>query len=107
MSGHSNFIFCVTVMPPDDKYPQGLIVTGSSDKTILGFTLNSPRPVFKLEGHSETGTYYHTLSSICGYKSQFVSNAYHYGCVVFYVFSVCSGCWKVWFTDQWILGYNS
>ena len=42
-------------MPPDDKYPQGLIVTGSNDKTILAFTLDSPKPIFKLEGHSDTG----------------------------------------------------
>ena len=55
MSGHSNFVSCVCIMPPDDKYPQGLIMTGSHDNTILAFTLESPQPQFKLTGHTDTG----------------------------------------------------
>ncbi|XP_013391939.1 phospholipase A-2-activating protein-like [Lingula anatina] len=54
MSGHSNFISSVTVMPPSDQYPQGLIMTGSNDNSILAFTLESPQPVFKLTGHDDT-----------------------------------------------------
>ena len=56
MSGHSNYVFCVAMMPPDETYPQGLIVTGSSDKKILAFTLDSPQPVFSLEEHADTGS---------------------------------------------------
>ena len=52
MSGHSNFVTSACVMPPDERYPHGLIMTGSSDHTILAYTLESPQPVFKLEGHT-------------------------------------------------------
>ena len=55
MTGHENFVSCVCVMPPDDKYPHGLILTGSNDHDILAYTLDSPQPVFKLSGHTETG----------------------------------------------------
>lgn len=55
MSGHSNFISSVCYMPPDETYPQGIILTGSNDSTILAFTLNSPAPIYKLEGHTENG----------------------------------------------------
>ncbi|XP_071118768.1 phospholipase A-2-activating protein-like [Haliotis cracherodii] len=54
MSGHSNFVASVCVVPPDDTYPNGLIITGSNDNTILAFTLESPQPVFKLTGHTGT-----------------------------------------------------
>ncbi|XP_064605533.1 phospholipase A-2-activating protein-like [Liolophura sinensis] len=54
VSGHSNFIAAVCVMPPDDTYPHGLIFTGSNDSTILAFSLESPEPVLKLEGHTGT-----------------------------------------------------
>ena len=57
MSGHSNFVASVCCLPPDDKYPHGLIFTGSNDSTILAFTLESPQPVFTLNGHSGTGKY--------------------------------------------------
>lgn len=52
MRGHSNFVSCVCVMPPDDAHPEGLIVTGSNDKTILAYTPGVPEPVFKLTGHT-------------------------------------------------------
>ena len=55
MSGHTNFVSAVCVMPPEDKYPQGLIVTGSNDNNIFAYTLDSPQPVFKLTDHTDTG----------------------------------------------------
>jgi WD40 repeat protein len=55
MRGHSNFVSAVCVMPPDAAYEQGLLVTGSNDNTILGYTPNSAEPVFKLTGHEGTG----------------------------------------------------
>ncbi|XP_077981055.1 phospholipase A-2-activating protein-like [Glandiceps talaboti] len=54
LSGHSNFISCTCVMPPTDDYPQGLIITGSNDKTINAYTPNSPTPVYTLKGHANT-----------------------------------------------------
>lgn len=71
MTGHSNFVASVCCLPPDDKYPHGLIFTGSNDSTILAFTVESPQPIFKLTGHSGTGnlvcngeflqTFFHTV----------------------------------------------
>ena len=55
MTGHENFVSCVCVMPPDEKHPQGLVLTGSHDHDILAFTLESPKPLFKLSGHTDTG----------------------------------------------------
>ena len=52
MSGQNNFVTSVCMMPPDEKYPHGLIVTGSSDHTILAYTLDSPQPIYKLEGRT-------------------------------------------------------
>ncbi|XP_060069922.1 phospholipase A-2-activating protein-like [Ylistrum balloti] len=54
MSGHTNFISSVCYLPPDGTYSHGLILTGSNDSTILAFTLDSPEPVYKLTGHSNT-----------------------------------------------------
>ncbi|XP_014673380.1 PREDICTED: phospholipase A-2-activating protein-like [Priapulus caudatus] len=54
MGGHTNFISCICVIPPDEKYPHGLILTGSHDKTICAFSLDSAEAVFKLCGHTDT-----------------------------------------------------
>ena len=55
MSGHENFISAICIMPPSDKYQQGLIITGSNDHKINAYSLDSPRPVFTLTGHENTG----------------------------------------------------
>ena len=55
MRGHSNFISSVCVMPPDAAYEHGLIMTGSTDNTIIAYTPDSPEPVYKLEGHEGNG----------------------------------------------------
>lgn len=52
--GHSNFISAVCVLPPSDQFPHGLILTGSNDKTILAYDLESPQPRYKLTGHEDT-----------------------------------------------------
>ena len=57
LRGHTNFVSSVCVMPPDDTHPQGLIVTGSNDKSILAYMPGVPDPVFKLEGHTGNGEY--------------------------------------------------
>ena len=55
MSGHENFISAICILPPSEKYQQGLIVTGSNDHKINAYTLESPMPVFTLTGHENTG----------------------------------------------------
>lgn len=57
MSGHESFISSVATLPPNEKYPQGLIVTGGNDAKINAYTLESPMPVYTLTGHSGTGMY--------------------------------------------------
>lgn len=52
--GHTNFVSCVCVLPPDEIHPTGLILTGSNDKSICAFTLESPDPVYRLIGHANT-----------------------------------------------------
>ncbi|XP_033636971.1 phospholipase A-2-activating protein-like [Asterias rubens] len=54
MGGHENFIAAVCVMPPSDKYKQGLIATGGNDHKINVYRLDSPVPEFTLTGHSNT-----------------------------------------------------
>ncbi|XP_071838733.1 phospholipase A-2-activating protein-like [Apostichopus japonicus] len=54
MSGHKSFISSVATLPPNEKYPQGLIVTGGNDAKINAYTLESPMPVYTLTGHSGT-----------------------------------------------------
>jgi len=52
--GHSRYVAAVASMPPSDKYPQGLIVTGGHDNIILVFDYNSTEPIYKLEGHQQS-----------------------------------------------------
>lgn len=55
MSGHENFISSVSTLPPSEKYPHGLVVTGGNDAKIHAYTLESPVPVYTLTGHAGTG----------------------------------------------------
>jgi len=57
LGGHSGFVSAVCVLPPDDEFPNGLIVTGSNDHSINGYTLDSPEPVYRLTGHTDNGLY--------------------------------------------------
>ncbi|KAM9251243.1 phospholipase A-2-activating protein [Cariama cristata] len=54
MSGHSNFVSCVCIIPPSDLYPCGLIATGGNDHNICIFTVDSPAPLYILKGHKNT-----------------------------------------------------
>ncbi|XP_035746683.1 phospholipase A-2-activating protein isoform X2 [Egretta garzetta] len=54
MSGHSNFVSCVCIIPPSDLYPRGLIATGGNDHNICIFTVDSPAPLYILKGHKNT-----------------------------------------------------
>uniref|UniRef100_A0A2K6F8R3 Phospholipase A2 activating protein n=1 Tax=Propithecus coquereli TaxID=379532 RepID=A0A2K6F8R3_PROCO len=54
MSGHSNFVSCVCIIPSSDMYPHGLIATGGNDHNICIFSLDSPVPLYILKGHKNT-----------------------------------------------------
>lgn len=54
-SGHSGFVACVCVLPGTEEHPEGLIATGSNDQNIHVYSLESPAPLYKLEGHKDTG----------------------------------------------------
>uniref|UniRef100_A0AAA9TX15 Phospholipase A-2-activating protein n=1 Tax=Bos taurus TaxID=9913 RepID=A0AAA9TX15_BOVIN len=54
MSGHSNFVSCVCIIPSSDVYPHGLIATGGNDHNICVFSLESPAPLYVLKGHKNT-----------------------------------------------------
>ncbi|KAF7669011.1 hypothetical protein LDENG_00264030 [Lucifuga dentata] len=54
MSGHSDFISCVCIIPPNETYPRGLIATGGNDHNICVFILDQPQPLFTLKGHKNT-----------------------------------------------------
>uniref|UniRef100_A0A674J448 Phospholipase A-2-activating protein n=1 Tax=Terrapene triunguis TaxID=2587831 RepID=A0A674J448_9SAUR len=54
MSGHSNFVSCVCIIPSNDIYPHGLIATGGNDHNICIFTLDDTAPLYVLKGHKNT-----------------------------------------------------
>lgn len=49
--GHKNFVSCVCWLPPCEAYPEGLVITGSNDNTILGYTLHDGMVQITLESH--------------------------------------------------------
>ncbi|GIY85754.1 hypothetical protein CEXT_85252 [Caerostris extrusa] len=51
--GAKKFIASICSLPPSAQYPEGLILAGSNDCAIYGFTLSSNEPVLKLMGHSD------------------------------------------------------
>nr|XP_060618445.1 phospholipase A-2-activating protein [Anolis sagrei ordinatus] len=54
MSGHSNFVSSVCVIPPSELYPRGLVATGGNDNNICIFTLDNSAPLYVLKGHKNT-----------------------------------------------------
>jgi phospholipase A-2-activating protein len=52
--GHTHYVSCVSVMPPNDEYKEGLIYTGSNDAKIRAYVPYSVQPDHTLEGHSAT-----------------------------------------------------
>jgi phospholipase A-2-activating protein len=52
--GHTNFVNSLAFLKPTTEYTNGLIISGSSDKTINVFDLeNAQDPIYSLIGHSE------------------------------------------------------
>lgn len=52
--GHSNFVSCVCWLPPCEAFPDGLVITGSNDSTILGYNLQDGALQINLKGHDNT-----------------------------------------------------
>ncbi|CAG8838329.1 3928_t:CDS:2, partial [Racocetra persica] len=52
--GHDNFVNSVAYLPPTADHPAGLVISGSSDKTINVFDIQNPQePAYSLIGHSD------------------------------------------------------
>lgn len=51
LSGHTKYVSAVTLLPPTDAYPFGLIVTGSHDNKINGYIPYTEDPVITMQGH--------------------------------------------------------
>ncbi|XP_041976319.1 phospholipase A-2-activating protein [Aricia agestis] len=49
--GHKNFVSCVCWLPPCEAFPEGLVVTGSNDNTIIGYSLRDGSVQIDLKGH--------------------------------------------------------
>ncbi|KFM77622.1 hypothetical protein X975_26927, partial [Stegodyphus mimosarum] len=52
--GPTKYIASLCVLPSSTQYPSGLILAGSNDCSIYGFTLDSTEPILRLLGHSDT-----------------------------------------------------
>lgn len=50
--GHNNFVSSVCWLPPCEAYPEGLVVSGSNDNTILAYNLQDGAVVLTLQGHT-------------------------------------------------------
>ena len=55
LQSHNNFVSCVSALPPNSKFPQGLIITGSNDQNIRLFSEDSSFPIQTLTSHTSTG----------------------------------------------------
>ncbi|KAJ3262722.1 hypothetical protein HDU77_000238 [Chytriomyces hyalinus] len=54
-AGHSHFVVSLLFIQPSEEYPEGLIASGSADKSINVFDpRNDATPVFTLIGHTDT-----------------------------------------------------
>ncbi|CAH0728958.1 unnamed protein product, partial [Brenthis ino] len=52
--GHNNFVSCVCWLPPCEAFPDGLVITGSNDNTILGYNLQDGAVQINLKAHDNT-----------------------------------------------------
>lgn len=50
--GHTAYVSCVAVMPPNESFPDGLIYTGSNDSMIRAYAPHNTFPDHVLQGHS-------------------------------------------------------
>ena len=66
MKNHTNFVIATCYIPPSDRFPDGLIVTGGNDKTICVYSAKQGTYLFTLEGHEQTG------NRIYSYRTQWI-----------------------------------
>ncbi|KAI8050860.1 WD40-repeat-containing domain protein [Syncephalis plumigaleata] len=61
--GHAGFVNAITYIPPSNENPKGLVVSGSSDKTIHIYDPDKhAEPIFTLVGHSDNVCALHVSS---------------------------------------------
>lgn len=103
MSGHSNFVSCVCIIPSSDMYPHGLIATGGNDHNICIFSLESPAPLYILKGHKNTGEY---NALVFFYLKKFhpVENKIHI-CIPYYL--LCLFYLWIWLGSENLFGSSS
>eukprot|EP00116_Pleurobrachia_bachei_P002204 sb/3462466/ len=51
LKGHTGFVNAVAALKATPEFPEGLIVTGSQDKTINIYFPSDPEPIQRMEGH--------------------------------------------------------
>lgn len=54
LKGHTNFVSSVCAINPSERYPKGLVVTGSNDNYICVYVLGETEPVEKFKAHENT-----------------------------------------------------
>ena len=54
-TGHTGYVTSICAVFPDNNWPNGLIITGSRDSTILVYLPNQPTAIKQLTGHTDTG----------------------------------------------------
>lgn len=54
LKGHTNFVSSVCVINPYQKYPEGLILTGSNDNNICVYVPGEEEPVHRIKAHQNT-----------------------------------------------------
>ena len=56
LKNHTNDVIATCYVPVSEAFPDGLIITGSNDKTICVYSAKQGTYLFTLEGHELTGT---------------------------------------------------
>lgn len=51
LRGHENYVVSVCTVEPSEKYPQGLIVTGSNDNYMCIYATDQEQPIHKIKAH--------------------------------------------------------
>lgn len=74
MTGHGNFVSSVCIIDPSEKYPEGLVVTGSNDNHICVYLPGETQPLHKFQAHENTVCCLRT--SLVNSTSSFLSSSW-------------------------------
>jgi WD40 repeat protein len=55
LKDHTNFVIATCYIPPNDRFLDGLIITGGNDKKICVYSAKQGIQLFILEGHDQAG----------------------------------------------------